>query len=114
MNEAKCVLRNQRISVQKVRLELKGLRGKSAAKVAEALSFRRTKAARLVLKTLISAMANAENNHDMDMDALVIEALYVDEGLTMKRMRARARGRSTRILKRSCHVTVVVSERKEG
>lgn len=114
MKEAKCILRNQRISAQKVRLELKGLRGKSAEQAVEALSFRRTKAAKLVLKTLVSAMANAENNHDMDMDALIIHALYADEGFTMKRMRARARGRSTRILKRTCHVTVVVSEREEG
>ncbi len=90
------------------------IRGKSVASALEILSFAETKSAKLMLKTLESAVANAEHNNGADIDDLFVSACYVDEGATMKRMRARAKGRANTILKRSSHITVKLSDEVTG
>lgn len=109
--EVKSVLRQQRSSTQKVRLVINEIRGLSVEKAINILTYGRTKAAGLVKKALDSAIANAENNHGLDIDELYVSKIYVDAGPTMKRFRARARGRGARILKRTCHISVIVSEK---
>lgn len=106
----KAVARNVRISPQKARLAVDQIRGKSVARALEILTFSETKASNLVMKTLESAIANAEHNESADIDELVVAKCYVDEGPTMKRMRPRAKGRAFGILKRSSHITVAVSD----
>jgi|LakMenE01Jun11ns_1017448.scaffolds.fasta_scaffold8123736_1 large subunit ribosomal protein L22 len=101
---------NVRSSAQKARLVADLIRSMSIAKAIDALTFSDKKAALFVLKTLNSAIANAENNFNLDVDDLKIKAICVDEGRTMKRMRARAKGRSNRILKRMCHIVVTLTD----
>ena len=108
--QVKAVTRNVRISPQKARLATDQIRGKSVSNALEILGFGETKAARLVRKTLESAIANAEHNEGADIDELRVAGCYVDEGPTMKRWRARAKGRANSILKRSSHITVVVGD----
>ena len=99
-----------RISAQKVRLVADQIRGKPVAEVLDLLSFSTQKASVLMRKTVESVVANAENNEGADIDELKISEVYVNEGMTMKRIRPRAKGRADRILKRSCHITVTVSD----
>lgn len=106
--------KNLRISAQKVRLAANKIRGKSVPKAIEILTYAETKSAKLMLKTLESAIANAEHNEGADIDELVVSECYVDEGATMKRMRARAKGRANQILKRSSHITVKLSDETGG
>lgn len=106
--ETKAVLRSTRISAQKVRLVADLVRGMPVARANDTLQFTNKKAAHLVRKVLLSAIANAENNLGADVDDLKVTRIFVDEGPTLKRMRARAKGRGTRILKRTSHITVVV------
>jgi len=106
----KATAKNVRISPQKARLAVDQIRGKSVARALEILSFSETKASNLVMKTLESAIANAEHNESADIDELVVAKCFVDEGPTMKRMRPRAKGRAFGILKRSSHITVAVSD----
>lgn len=101
---------NTRISAQKVRIVANEVRGDSVAKALDKLAFSPKKAAGLVKKVLESAISNAENNNGLDIDNLKIAEIFADKGTTLKRFRARAKGRGTRILKRSSHITVVVSE----
>ena len=105
----RAVLRHSRVSAYKVRPVLDLIRGKDVQAAREALQFSERDAAHLVGKLLASAVANAENNDSLDPDGLYVSACYADEGPTLKRWRPRARGRATRIRKRTCHVTVVVS-----
>lgn len=105
-------LNNVRSSAQKVRVVADAVRGLSAEVALEMLLYSSKKASKLVKKVLDSAVANADNNHGIDIDALTISRIFVDEGPTLKRWRARAKGRSTRILKRTCHITVAVSPAK--
>ena len=107
---AKSSHRYARISPQKVRLVADLVRGKSASEAVRVLSFSNLKAAGLMKKVLNSAIANAEDAKSADVDELQIAAVYVDEGPTLKRMRARAKGRGTRILKRTSHITVEVGQ----
>ncbi len=100
-----------RISPQKARLVADQIRGKSIEEAVNILSFSDKKAAALIKKTLDSAIANAENNEGADIDELYVSAIMVDEGPRLKRLRARAKGRANRILKRTSHITVVVSDR---
>ncbi|WP_257253576.1 50S ribosomal protein L22 [Endozoicomonas sp. SESOKO3] len=100
----------RRISAQKARLVADQIRGKAVGEALDLLAFSPKKAAELVKKVLESAIANAENNEGMDIDELTVSAIFVDEGMTMKRIRPRAKGRADRILKRSCHITVKVAE----
>ena len=98
------------ISAQKARRVADQVRGLSAEKASVLLRFSTKKAAALVKKVVDSAIANAEHNLGADIDELVISRIFVDEGPTAKRFRARARGRGNQILKRYCHITVMVSD----
>ena len=108
--EVSAKLRGARISAQKVRLIADQVRGKPVEEALSLLEFSTKKAAHLVRKILNSAIANAENNDGADVDELRVSTIFVGEGLTMKRMRARAKGRGDRILKRTCHITVKVAD----
>ena len=99
-----------RISPRKVRLVADQVRGKPVEKALNILNFNNRKGAALVRKVVESAMANAETNEGANIDDLTISAIAVDEGITIKRFRPRARGRADRILKRTCHVTVTVAD----
>jgi large subunit ribosomal protein L22 len=106
--ETKAVLRGARISAQKVRLVADQVRGMPIGRADNLLKFSEKKAAQIVRKVLLSAVANAENNDGADVDELTVARIFVDEGPTMKRFHARAKGRGARILKRTSHITVVV------
>ncbi|ART80665.1 MULTISPECIES: 50S ribosomal protein L22 [Oceanisphaera] len=100
-----------RTSAQKARLVADQVRGLSVDKALNVLAFSPKKAAVLVKKVLESAIANAEHNEGADIDELTVAKIFVDEGPTMKRIRPRAKGRADRIMKRTSHITVVVSDR---
>jgi len=108
--EAKAVTRYVRISPRKARLVTELIKGKPVEEALTILRFVPKKAARLVDKTLRSALANAEQNPNIDVDTLYIKRIFVDGGPTMKRWRARAMGRATKIIKRSSHITVILDE----
>jgi large subunit ribosomal protein L22 len=109
-NEARSVVRNLRVSPQKLNEVAGMIRGMKADKALATLSFSRRRIAIDVKKALQSAIANAENNHSLDVDRLVVREAHVGKGLVMKRFRARARGRGSRILKPFSPLTIVVSE----
>ena len=110
--EVRAIAKRLSISAQKVRLVADQVRGKPVADALDVLNFSTKKGAVLVKKTLESAIANAEHNEGADVDDLRISDIFVNEGMTMKRIRPRAKGRADRILKRSCHITVTVSDTK--
>ena len=110
MMETQAVLRGARLSAQKGRLIADLIRGKSVAEALDILTFSPKKGADLVKKVLESAIANAEHNNGADVDELNVSTIFVDEGMTMKRIRPRAKGRADRILKRTSHITVKVAE----
>ena len=99
-----------RISPQKARLVADQVRGKPVADALDILAFSTKKGATLVRKVVESAIANAEHNEGADIDELKVSEIYVNEGLTMKRIKPRAKGRADRIFKRSSHITVTVSD----
>ena len=103
-------LKGARISAQKARLVADQVRGKPVEDALSLLEFSNKKAAHIVKKVLDSAIANAENNEGADVDELKVSSVFVDEGMTMKRLRPRAKGRADRIFKRSCHITVKVAD----
>ena len=103
-------LKGAQISAQKVRLIADQVRGLRVEEALGLLEFSTKKAAHIVKKLLDSAIANAENNEGADVDELKVSSIFVDEGMTMKRLRPRAKGRADRILKRSCHITVKVAD----
>ena len=103
-------LRYTRLSPQKGRLVADQIRGLAVEEAIELLTFSKKKGASLMKKVLNSAIANAEHNDGADIDDLFVQTVCVDEGPTMKRIRARAKGRAARILKRSCHITVTVAD----
>ncbi|MEC8727299.1 MAG: 50S ribosomal protein L22 [Candidatus Puniceispirillales bacterium] len=113
-NEAKAMLRNLRVSPQKLNEVASMIRGMTASKALAALSFSRRRIAGDVKKTLQSAISNAENNHSLDVDRLIVREAYVGKGLVMKRFHARARGRGARILKPFSHLTIVVAEKEDA
>jgi large subunit ribosomal protein L22 len=100
-----------RISPQKARLVIDQIRGLPVEQALNTLSFSTKKGAHLVRKVLESAIANAEHNEGADIDELKVSRTFVDEGPTMKRIQARAKGRANRILKRTSHITVMVADR---
>ncbi len=112
-NEAQAVTRNLRISPQKLNLVASSIRGKKVDNALADLTFSRKRIAKDVKKTLESAIANAENNHGLDVDSLVVSEAYVGKGLVMKRWQPRARGRVGKILKPFSRLTVVVREIEE-
>jgi large subunit ribosomal protein L22 len=109
--EVAAKLKGAKLSAQKARLVADQIRGKSAESALEILQFSGRKGADIIKKVLESAIANAEHNDGADVDELKVSTIFVDEGMTMKRIRPRAKGRADRILKRSCHITVKVSEK---
>ena len=111
-NEALAVATMLRTSPRKLDLVAGLIRGLDAGRAVTTLEFSRKRIAHDVRKTLESAIANAENNDGADVDELKVSSIYVDEGPTMKRVVARARGRANRIVKRTSHITVTVSEGK--
>jgi large subunit ribosomal protein L22 len=113
-NEAKAVARLLRISPQKLNLVAGLIRGKKVSSALADLEFSRKRIARDVRKCLESAIANAENNHDLDVDDLVVAEAYVGKALVMKRFHARGRGRAAGILKPFSNLTIVVREVEAG
>jgi large subunit ribosomal protein L22 len=111
--QAKAIGRNIRTSPRKLNLVAQSIRGQKAEKALATLTFSPKRVARLVKKVLESAIANAENNHDLDVDDLVVTEASVGKNLTMKRFHARARGRGARIEKPFSQVTIVVEEKQE-
>ena len=109
--EVSAKLKGARLSAQKARLVADQIRGKSVGEALNILSFSTKKGASLVRKLLESAIANAEHNEAADVDELSVSQIFVDEGMTMKRIRPRAKGRADRILKRSCHITLAVADK---
>jgi large subunit ribosomal protein L22 len=109
-NEAKAIARNIRVSPQKLNLVATLIRGKKVAVALADLQFSRKRIAKDVRKCLESAIANAENNHDLDVDDLVVAEAHVGKGLVMKRFSPRARGRAGRIQKPFAHLTIVVRQ----
>ena len=108
--EVTAKLRGAAISAQKVRLVADEVRGKPIERALDILTFSNKKGAKLVKKCLDSAIANAEHNNGLDIDTLRVTTIYVDEGITLKRIMPRAKGRAYRISKRTCHITVKVGE----
>jgi large subunit ribosomal protein L22 len=103
-------LNNAPLSAQKARLVGDQIRGMPVDKALNTLKFSSKKAAGIFRKVLESAIANAEHNENADIDELRVSTVYVNEGATMKRFKARAKGRANHILKRTCHITVKVAE----
>jgi len=108
--QVSATLKHARISPQKCRLVADQVRGLPVEKALDILVFSPRKAAVIVRKVLESAIANAEHNEGADIDELKVDSIFVNEGRTMKRFRARAKGRGTRILKRNSHITVTVGD----
>lgn len=109
-NEAKAVARTLRVSPQKLNLVAQMIRGKKVATALADLTFSRKRISDTVKKTLESAIANAENNHNLDVDSLFVAEAYVGKSIVMKRFAARGRGRASRIEKPFSHLTIVVRE----
>jgi large subunit ribosomal protein L22 len=107
--EVAAKLSGARLSAQKARLVADQIRGKNVEQALDVLSFSSKKGAAIIKKILNSAIANAEHNEGADVDELFVSTIFVDEAVTMKRLRPRAKGRADRILKRSCHITVKVA-----
>ena len=108
--EISAKLNNAPLSAQKARLVGDQIRGMPVEKALNILKFSSKKAAAIIKKVLESAIANAENNESSDIDDLKVSTVYVNEGATMKRFKARAKGRANHILKRTCHITIKVAE----
>ncbi|AQX19955.1 50S ribosomal protein L22 [Bartonella sp. WD16.2] len=109
-NEAKAVARTIRISPQKLNLVAEMIRGKRVNTALADLTFSRKRIAQTVRKTLESAIANAENNHDLDIDSLIVLEAHVGKSIVMKRFHVRGRGRSSRIERPFSHLTIIVRE----
>lgn len=112
-NQAKAICYSLRTSPRKLNLVAQSIRGLNVSKAVAELSFSKKRIAKSVLGVLQSAIANAENNHNLNIDKLFVSEAYVGKGLVMKRMHARGRGRGARVLKPFSNLTVVVTERGE-
>lgn len=112
--QVSATLRNAGASPQKMRLVADEVRGMAVERAVETLAFIRKKGAKLIKKLLESAIANAEHNEGADIDELKIAAITVDEAASLKRFQARAKGRGNRIVKRRCHIKIVVSDNKQA
>ncbi len=112
--QAKATAKMVRIAPRKARLVVDLIRGKDVGEAIAILKHTNRSASPVVEKVLKSAIANAEHNYEMDPDNLVVSEAYVNEGITLKRYRPRAQGRASKIDKRTSHITVVVTEKKEG
>lgn len=114
MVEVAARLKDTRLSAQKCRLICDQIRGKSVEHALDILKFSTKKAAAIVKKVLESAIANAEHNAGADVDELKVKTIFADQGAMYKRMHARAKGRGCRILKPTCHITVIVSDEEKN
>lgn len=112
--EAKAVSRFVRVSPRKARIVIDLIRGKSVMDAREILKFTNRGIAETVEKTLNSAVANAEHNHHVRAESLVVKTAFADEGPTLKRIRPRAKGSASRIRKRTSHITIIVATREEA
>jgi large subunit ribosomal protein L22 len=112
--QAKAVARTVRIAPRKARLVLDLIRGKQVGEAVAILKLTPKAVSPVVEKVLKSALANAEHNYEMDVNNLVVSQAYANEGPTLKRFRPRAQGRASAINKRTSHITIVLSEKKEG
>ena len=112
--EAKAIARTVRMSPRKARIVVDLIRGKSVPAAREILMFTNRAAAEVVEKTLNSAVANAEYQHHVRPETLVVKTAFVAEGPTLKRIRPRAKGSASRIRKRTCHITIIVAPREEA
>ncbi|MCE4957864.1 50S ribosomal protein L22 [Macrococcoides caseolyticum] len=110
--EAKAVARTIRIAPRKVRLVLDLIRGKEVAEAIAILKLTNKASSPVVEKLLMSALANAEHNYDMNIDTLIVKEAYANEGPTLKRFRPRAQGRASAINKRTSHITIVVGDKE--
>lgn len=110
--EAKAVARTIRIAPRKVRLVLDLIRGKEVSEAIAILKLTNKASSPVVEKLLMSALANAEHNYDMNIDSLVVKEAYANEGPTLKRFRPRAQGRASAINKRTSHITIVVADKE--
>lgn len=108
--ETKAILRGVRLSAQKGRLVADLIRGRSVEQALNLLAFSPKRGAKVVRKVVESAIANAEHNDGADIDTLKIKTIHVEEGTSLKRFSARAKGRGNRILKPTCHIYVTVGE----
>lgn len=108
--ETKAVLRGVRLSAQKGRLVADQIRGKAVDQALNILAFSPKKGAQIIRKVVESAIANAEHNDGADIDSLKVKVIHVEEGMTLKRFTARAKGRGNRIVKPTCHIYVSVGE----
>ena len=111
--ETRAYLKGTRLSPQKAALVADQIRGKSVDEAMDFLSFNKQKGSAVIKKLLESAIANAENNSNADIDKLAISSIIVNQGMRLKRMKPSARGRADRIIKPTCHIEIILSEEKE-
>ena len=109
--EVAAKLSGARLSAQKARLVVDQIRGKGVEDALDILAFSNKKGAAIIKKVLESAIANAEHNEGADVDELKVKTIFVDEGVSLKRIKPRAKGRADRITKRTCHITVKVADK---
>ena len=108
--ETRAYLKGTRLSPQKAALVANQIRGKSVDQALDFLIFNKQKGSAVIKKLLDSAIANAENNNNSDIDKLLVKSVIVNQGMRLKRMRARARGRADRIIKPTCHIEIILAE----
>ena len=108
--ETRAYLKGTRLSPQKAALVANQIRGKSVDQALDFLIFNKQKGSAVIKKLLDSAIANAENNNNSDIDKLLVKSVIVNQGMRLKRMRARARGRADRIIKPTCHIEIILTE----
>jgi large subunit ribosomal protein L22 len=109
--EVAAKLSGARLSAQKARLVADQIRGKGVESALDILTFSTKKGAGIIKKVLESAIANAEHNNGADVDELKVKTIFVDEGVSLKRIKPRAKGRADRITKRTCHITIKVADK---
>lgn len=114
ITSAKAMAKTVRIAPRKARLVIDLIRGKQVGEAMAILKFTPKAGSPIIQKVLMSAIANAEHNYDLDLETLYVSEAYVNEGPTMKRFRPRAKGSASPILKRTSHITIVVSEKEEA
>ena len=108
--ETRAYLKGTRLSPQKAGLVANAIRGKSVQEAMDFLVFNKQKGSAIIKKLLESAIANAENNSNSDIDLLSVKSIIVNQGMRLKRMKPRARGRADRIIKPTCHIEIILSE----
>ncbi len=111
--ETRAYLKGTRLSPQKAGLVANAVRGKSVQNAMEFLMFDKQKGSAVIKKLLESAIANAENNEKADIDLLVIKSIIVNQGMRLKRMKPRARGRADRVLKPTCHIEIILTDQEK-